>query len=163
MPGRMVERTSLNCPQTTSKCTFPAFQTMPRTVRRRQFALLNQRPSSRDEEMSCFLLCHFMYGGAAAHNRVKHLVLRPGFGTKRRNCSPGSCSPAVRIMSGHLEGWSAHRFLSSSSPARSVICSSGLVGCMQMPLRQMEINSRILEPFMAHQQLNGSQIGAGFQ
>jgi hypothetical protein len=36
-------------------------------------------------------------------------------------------------------------------------------GCMQMPLRQMEVNSRILEPLMAHQQLNGAQVGTGFE
>jgi hypothetical protein len=34
---------------------------------------------------------------------------------------------------------------------------------MQMPLREMEVNSRILEPLMAHQQLNGAQVGAGFK
>src|SRR5271163_1307950 len=34
---------------------------------------------------------------------------------------------------------------------------------MQMPLGEMEIDGRILEPLMAHQQLNGAQVGAGFE
>ena len=36
-------------------------------------------------------------------------------------------------------------------------------GCMQMALREMEIDSRILEPLMTHQQLNGAQVGTGFE
>jgi hypothetical protein len=36
-------------------------------------------------------------------------------------------------------------------------------GCMQMPLREMEIDSRILKPLMTHQQLNGAQVGSGFE
>ena len=34
---------------------------------------------------------------------------------------------------------------------------------MQMPLREMEVNSRILEPLMPHEQLNGAQVGTGFE
>jgi hypothetical protein len=36
-------------------------------------------------------------------------------------------------------------------------------GCMQMSLREMEVDSRILKPLMAHQQLNGAQVGTGFE
>ena len=34
---------------------------------------------------------------------------------------------------------------------------------MQVALREMEIDGGILEPLMTHEQLNGTQIGTGFE
>jgi hypothetical protein len=34
---------------------------------------------------------------------------------------------------------------------------------MQMALRKMEIDGGILEPLMTHEQLNGAQVGTGFE
>jgi hypothetical protein len=60
--------------------------------------------------------------GTAAHDRIKHLALRPG----QRSAVPlpeAVTSDANYV--GHLEGRPAHRFL-SCCPAPNVICSSGL-------------------------------------
>src|SRR6266568_177041 len=61
--------------------------------------------------------------GAAARDGIEHLALRPGQGS----AVPLSKAVACNTNDvGHLEGWPAHRFLSSST-AGSAICSSGLI------------------------------------
>jgi hypothetical protein len=36
-------------------------------------------------------------------------------------------------------------------------------GGMQMALRQVQVNGGVFQPLMAHQQLDGAQIGAAFE
>ena len=60
---------------------------------------------------------------ATAHDGIEHLALRPG---QRSAVSLLEAVASDANYIGHLEGRPAHRFL-SSCPARSAICSSGLM------------------------------------
>ena len=97
--------------------------------------------------------------GAAARDGIEHLLLRP---------SQGSAVPLTKAVArntndvGHLEGWPAHRFLPSSTGWKRDLFQR-VDSCMKVTPRELEIDSCIFEPLMAHQYLNRAQVGAALE
>ena len=88
-----------------------------------------------------------------------------------REPRPVRLEKAIAVLAhdvGHLEGWPGHRFRFRRGSRRGVgrrdrhrieRIDDGL----QVPLREVEIQDRVFELHVAEQQLNGAQVGAGFQ
>ena len=97
--------------------------------------------------------------GTAASDRIEYLALRPG---RRSDYTvAGSCHRDANDV-GHLEGRPAHRFLSCCSVRKRDLLQR-VDGGMEVTPRELEIDGCVLEPLMAHQQLNRAQVGAGFE
>ena len=97
--------------------------------------------------------------GTAASDRIQHLALRPG----QRSAIPLAEAVATDANDvGHLQGRGRlHRFLSCCSVRRRDLLQR-VDGRVEVAPRELEVDGCILEPLMAHQQLNRAQIGAGF-
>ena len=103
-------------------------------------------------------------GGAAALDGYEHFEVQPGE-PRRRPVHESVAGSGYDI--GQLQEWPLHSLLAAAvyrvRGRRKGERIERAVGRLEMPLRQVEVTAGRLQIGVAEQQLNGTQIRAGFE